>query len=139
HSMRIKENQSGWGSFGYDLVAGLTDPGNWLVGAGVGGLANGVRVGATGLEGALASRVGLAGRQLIPALGSSGEAFASGQVAKGIGYSVAENVAGSVLTDVALVGMGENRTVADFMTDAAFSAGIGTAMNLRGIRSAAAV
>ncbi|UYA98979.1 internal virion protein [Xanthomonas phage vB_Xar_IVIA-DoCa9] len=114
HSMRIKENQTGWGSFGYDLVAGLTDPGNWATG----GLASG---------GARALGVG------------SAALFAEGRVAAGIASSVAENAAASVITDAALAGMGENRTVADFMTDAAFSAGIGTAMNLRGIRSAAAV
>lgn len=112
-SMRVKENQSGWGSFGFDLAAGLTDPANWATG----GLASGtVRVAGIG----------------------SAALLAEGRIAAGIASSVAENAAASVVTDAALVGLGENRTVADFMTDAAFSAGIGTTMNVRGIRSAAA-
>jgi hypothetical protein len=110
-SMRIKNNQSGWSSFGYDLVAGLTDPTNWATG----GIASGT-VRAAGVGSAVL--------------------FAEGRAAAGVLSSVAENAAVSVVTDAALVGMGENRTVADFLTDAAFSAGIGTAMNLRGVQNA---
>ena len=108
-SMRVKDNQTGWSSFGFDLVAGLTDPANWAVG-GVGSFgARGLGIGSAAL-------------------------FAEGRVTAGVLSSVGENVAVSVATDAALVGLGEHRTVADFMTDAAFSAGIGTALDVRSIK-----
>lgn len=110
YSMRVKDSQGAWGSFGFDLVAGLTDPANWATG----GLASG---------GARAAGVG------------SAALFTEGRVAAGVLSSVGENAAASVLTDAALSAMGEKRTVADFLTDAAFSSVIGTTMSVPGIRT----
>lgn len=135
-SMRVKDNQTGWGSFGYDLVAGFTDPTNWALG-GVGGVTfGGLRVGAVGAEGAIAGR--FAGTTLVRGIGSSSEAFASGQVGRGLGLAAAENAAGAVVTDALLVQSGEKRTVADFLADAAFASAIGTTMTLPGARTGVA-
>ncbi len=114
HSMRIKDQQTGWSSFGYDLVAGFTDPGNWAVG------------GVTGLG---AKTLGVGSAALI----------AEGRVGASLASAAAENAVGSVLTDATLAGMGERRTFGDFMTDAAFSTAIGTAMHIPGARSAASI
>lgn len=112
YSMRIKDQQTGWGSFGYDMVAGFTDPGNWAVG------------GVTGLG---AKTLGVGSAALL----------AEGRVGAALSAAAAENAVGSVLTDVALVGMGERRNFADFLTDAAFATTIGTAMHIPGARTAA--
>lgn len=114
HSMRIKDQQSGWGSFGYDLVAGFTDPGNWAVG---------------GITGLSAKALGVGSAALV----------AEGRVGASIASAAVENAAGSIATDAALAAMGERRNFGDFLTDAAFATAIGTAMHIPGARSAAAI
>ncbi len=111
YSMRVKDAQGGWSSFGYDLAAGFTDPGNWAVG---GFTAVGVRAAGVG----------------------SASLFAQGRAAAGIVSAAGENAAASVITDAALVASGERRTLGDFMVDAAFSVGIGTAFSAKGMRDA---
>lgn len=113
-SMRVKDQQTGWSSFGYDMVAGFTDPGNWAVG---------------GLTGLGAKTLGVGSAALI----------AEGRVGASIASAAAENAVGSVLTDAALAGMGEKRTFGDFMADVAFATAIGTAMHIPGARSAAQI
>lgn len=114
NSMRIKDQQTGWSSFGYDLVAGFTDPGNWAIG---------------GVTAAGAKVLGVGSAALV----------AEGRVGASLASAAAENAVGSVITDAALVGMGERRNFADFMTDAAFATTIGTAMHIPGVRSAAQI
>jgi hypothetical protein len=111
-SMRVKDAQGVWSSFGYDLAAGFTDPGNWAIG--------GVTAGSAKL------------------LGVGSAAFvAEGRGAAALGSAVAENIAGSVVTDALLVGAGERRNFGDFLTDAAFASALGGLMQVPGIRSAA--
>lgn len=113
HSMRVKQNQSGWAGFGYDLFAGFTDPGNWVTGFGASAAARGAGVGSAAL-------------------------FQQGRVGAGIASTAAENAGAAVLTNTALTALGENRTVGQWLTDAAFSATIGVGFNLGQARAGAA-
>ena len=113
YSMRVKQNQSGWAGFGYDLVAGFTDPGNWATGFGASIAARGAGIGSAAL-------------------------FQQGRVGAGIASTAAENAGAAVLTNTALAALGENRTVGQWLTDAAFSATIGVGFNLGQARAGAA-
>lgn len=112
HAARVKGNQGAWGSFGYDLIAGFTDPANLAVGFGTAGAVRSAGVGSAGL-------------------------FQQGRAAAGLVSAVTENTAASVATSGLIVAAGEKRTLGDFLTDAAFSAAIGTAFSVPGMKSAA--
>lgn len=109
HAARIKTNQGAWGSFGFDLIAGFTDPVNLAVGFGTAGALRTAGV-------------------------SSAALFQSGRVGAGLTSAVAENTVASFATSGLIAAAGEKRTIGDFLTDAAFSAVIGTAASVPGIR-----
>lgn len=139
YSQRVKSNQGGWSSLGYDLAAGLSDPGNWVVGGLTTLGTTGFRVGGASLLGRVVgetagSRIAAFGVRGVG--GSATEAFAQGQIGKGLGLAVGENVAGSVITDAALVGAGEHRTFGDFVSDAAFATAFGIGFSAMGVRGA---
>ena len=114
YSMRVKQNQSGWSGFGYDLVAGFTDPGNWATGFGASVAVRGAGVGSAAL-------------------------FQQGRVGAGIASTAAENAGAAAITNLGLEALGENRSVGQWLTDAAFSATLGVGFNLGQARSAAAL
>lgn len=114
HAQRVKGNQGAWGSFGYDLMSGFTDPANLAVGFGTASLVRSAGVGSAAL-------------------------FQSGRVAAGLGSAVTENVVGSFATSGVIVAAGEQRTIGDFLTDAAFSAALGTAFSVPGARGASVI
>lgn len=113
YSMRVKDNQSGWAGFTYDLVAGFTDPGNWATGWTASAIARGAGVGSAVL-------------------------FQQGRVGAGIASTAVENAGAAALTNTTLAAMGENRTVGQWLTDAAFSATLGVGFNLGQAKAGAA-